>query len=25
VPLVFFRFVAPVLEANSSAQTPSHP
>jgi len=25
VPLVFFRFVAPVLEANSSSQTPSHP
>lgn len=25
VPLVFFRFVAPVLEANSSAETPSHP
>jgi ABC-type enterobactin transport system permease subunit len=25
VPLVFFRFVAPALEVNSSAETPSHP
>jgi hypothetical protein len=25
VPLVFFRFVAPALEANASAETPSHP
>src|SRR5262252_6797176 len=25
VPLVFFRFVAPVLDAKSSAETPSHP